>query len=270
MERLEVKALAIGRFDGFHRGHTELFSYLGEGGALAVIKTNGLKITPNQKKFTNLEIFTYELESMKDLSGEKFIDKLMEEFPNLKRIVVGYDFKFGKNRSFSAEDLKDLFSGEVVIVDEFKLNKTSVHTKEIKTLLKLGNITKANNLLGRNFEILGKVIKGQGLGAKKLYPTINLEISNDQFLPKDGVYLTYANFQDRRFKSLSFIGTRLSTDGKFSIETHILEEFYSTPEFINLEFVEFLRDNAKFENLNDLKTQISKDIKRAKETLNER
>lgn len=267
MDKTEVKSLAIGCFDGFHRGHTELLKRLCKKGALLIIESKDEKLTLKRENFTNLAIFYYYLDEIRDLSAKEFILLLSKEFPNLERLIVGYDFKFGKDRSSSAKDLKALFSGDVVIVDEFIYNGISVHTRVIKELLRCGDIKKANELLGRNFEIFGKIIKGQGLGAKKLFATLNLKPYLGQFLPKSGVYTTLAKFNSKSYKSVTFIGDRVSTDGKFSIETHILEPFSATPKNLSIEFISYIRENQKFDDLGELKSQISKDISKAKEIL---
>ena len=126
----------------------------------------------------------------------------------------------------------------------------------------------ANLLLDRVYEIKGDLIKGQGLGKKELFSTLNLDVSN-YFLPKNGVYATFTNLNNKDFKSVTFIGNRLSTDDKFSVETHIIEPFSEDKinGKITIKFKDFIRDNKKFENLNELKFQISKDILKAQDIL---
>ncbi len=267
MDKSKIKSLAIGHFDGIHLGHKALFSYCYDGGVL-VIENDGLKLTPKRESFINLPIFYKKINDIKNLSPEEFIKLLKNEFVNLKKIVVGYDFKFGKNRSADAIFLKNIFDGEVVIVNEKKINNISVHSEKIREFLKKANIKMANLLLDRVYEIKGDLIKGQGLGKKELFSTLNLD-TNNYFLPKNGVYATFTNLNNKDFKSVTFIGNRLSTDDKFSVETHIIEPF--SEDRINgkitIKFKDFIRDNKKFENLNELKFQISKDILKAQDIL---
>lgn len=267
MDKSKIKSLAIGHFDGIHLGHKALFSYCFDGGIL-VIENDGLKLTPKRESFINLPIFYKNINDIKNLSPEEFIKLLKNEFVNLKKIVVGYDFKFGKNRSADAIFLKNIFDGEVVIVNEKKINNISVHSEKIREFLKKDNIKMANLLLDRVYEIKGNLIKGQGLGKKELFSTINLDTSN-YFLPKNGVYATFTNLNNKDFKSVTFIGNRLSTDDKFSVETHIIEPFSEDKinGKITIKFKDFIRDNKKFENLNELKFQISKDILKAQDIL---
>ena len=267
MDKSKIKSLAIGHFDGIHLGHKALFSYCFDGGIL-VIENDRLKLTPKRESFINLPIFYKNINDIKNLSPEEFIKLLKNEFVNLKKIVVGYDFKFGKNRSADAIFLKNIFDGEVVIVNEKKINNISVHSEKIREFLKKANIKMANLLLDRVYEIKGNLIKGQGLGKKELFSTINLDTSN-YFLPKNGVYATFTNLNNKDFKSVTFIGNRLSTDDKFSVETHIIEPFSEDKinGKITIKFKDFIRDNKKFENLNELKFQITKDILKVQDIL---
>lgn len=270
----KVKSLAIGSFDGIHLGHEKLIDHLDDQGILLIIdKFKGKKLCTNQDKFflTKKEIVELDFKDIKTLDGKEFLQFLKKEFRNLKLIVVGYDFSFGKNRAYKANDIEMLSGIETIIVDEFSINGVGVHTSLIKEYLKQGDIKKANSFLGRNYGIKGKLIKGQGLGSKELFATLNLECK-DYFLPKDGVYATFIKFKNQNYKSVSFIGIR-SSDNNFSIESHILEEFddeLKLHEILELEFVDYIRENQKFEDLNKLKNQISKDIQKAKEILKDK
>ncbi|WP_243830596.1 bifunctional riboflavin kinase/FAD synthetase [Campylobacter novaezeelandiae] len=270
----KVKSLAIGSFDGIHLGHKKLIDYLDDQGILLIIdKFKGKKLCTNQDKFflTKKEIVELDFKDIKTLDGKEFLQFLKKEFRNLKLIIVGYDFSFGKNRAYKANDIEMLSGIKTIIVDEFSINGVGVHTSLIKEYLKQGDIKKANSFLGRNYSIKGKLIKGQGLGSKELFATLNLECK-DYFLSKDGVYATFIKFKNQSYKSVSFIGIR-SSDNNFSIESHILEEFdneLKLHEMLELEFVDYIRENQKFEDLNKLKNQISKDIQKAKEILKDK
>ncbi|MBK1992017.1 bifunctional riboflavin kinase/FAD synthetase [Campylobacter sp. 2018MI35] len=270
----KVKSLAIGSFDGIHLGHKKLIDCLDKQGILLIIdKFKGKKLCTNQDKFllTKKEVLELDFENIKTLDGKEFLQFLKKEFKNLEYIVVGYDFSFGRNRAYKAKDIEILSGIKTIIVDEFSINEIGVHTSLIKEYLKQGNIKKANSFLGRNYNIKGRLIKGQGLGSKELFATLNLECE-DYFLPKDGVYATFTKFKNQSYKSVSFIGIR-SSDNNFAIESHILEKFddkLNLCEILELEFVDYIRENQKFENLNKLKNQISKDIQKAKEILKDK
>lgn len=268
LEKFQVKAVAIGCFDGMHLGHQELFKHLGEFGALVIIEKENTNLTKGMKRqdFTEHTCFLYELANIKNCSGKDFIKFLKKEFVNLEKIIVGYDFYFGKNRACDTECLKEIFDGEVKIIPEFFYKEISVHASDIREFLSNADIKNATNLLGRFYEIQGKVISGQGLGKKELYATLNLDVK-DYFLPKNGVYATFTKINEKIYKSISFIGIRLSTDNNYSIETHILENFNENSKNATILFVDFIRDNKKFDNLNELKAQISNDIKLALNSL---
>mgnify|MGYP000917164771 FL=1 len=159
-----ITAVAIGHFDGVHRGHKQLLKQLGEFGGLVVIDKNKANITPKLKRaeYSNYPCFLYDFESIKGLSGEEFIALLKRDFKNLKKIVVGFDFRFGRNRAWDKHDLRRIFDGEVVVVDEVCFDGMGVHSSAIREYIKQGEIYKANRLLGREYSIEGRVIKGQG------------------------------------------------------------------------------------------------------------
>lgn len=265
----KIDTIAIGHFDGVHLGHQKLFDELGKNGGIVVIVKNGEKLTPfrTREKFVNFPIFYYDLKEIKNLSGSDFLEVLKNKFTNLKTIIVGDDFKFGKDRKYDTEFLKREFSGITNVIDEFCIDNIGVHTSIIKIFLKNANIVSANRFLGRKYEISGRIINGQGIGKKELVATLNLQTQN-YFLPSDGVYATFTEVGKKLYKSVSFIGSRVSTDDKFSVETHIIDNFNEyKDEFAIIYFVDFLRENRKFKNLSELKTQILIDIDKAKRRL---
>lgn len=265
-QKSDIQAVAIGHFDGLHKGHKELIKRLGENGALIIIESDKATLTPKQRReeYTSVPCFYYDLKNIKNLRGDYFIGLLCRDFKNLKRIVVGYDFKFGKDRGWDKHDLGRIFNGEVIVVSEFCFDGLGVHSSAIKRFLNDGDIYRANRLLGREYSVEGEVIKGQGIGKHELYPTLNL-IIYPYTTPKDGVYATRTRIDDKTYTSITFIGTRVSTDGLFSIENHIIDEnLKSTPKNIRICFIEKIRDNMKFYDLKDLKNQIAKDIEIAK------
>ncbi len=264
MSNEEIKSIAIGSFDGIHIAHQRLIEQVD---AVVVIERCTGYLTPGHKRsyYTDKPLFFYFLDTIKGLGAEEFVQKLEKDFPYLEKIVVGYDFHFGKGREGDAEHLSALFDEEVIIVDEVKLDGTSVHSKVIKERLKQGDIESANKFLGRKYSISGEVIKGQGLGAKELVPTLNLKILNYQ-LPLEGVYATHTRIGNTWLPSVSFIGHRIITDGSFAVETHIIgEDLGGVSGEVEMEFLAFIRGNKKFDSLEQLKDQISIDIATAEQ-----
>jgi len=258
-----VDAIAIGGFDGMHVGHQRLFSELGQNGCIVVIETGYANLTPREERenFSHYPIEYFELDEIRHLDGKGFIEVLSQKFENLQKIVVGYDFHFGKNRQCSFEDLKNIFDGEVVVIDEVTQNGDSVHSHKIRHKLSIGDIKGANHFLAHNYTIKGEHITGQGIGKKELVATINLK-TKGYLIPKEGGYATLTRVNDDAHfhPSVSFIGHRVTTDGSFAIESHILDGEVNNVEKAAISFVAFIRNNEKFDSLADLKKAIQSDI----------
>ncbi len=256
-------AIAIGGFDGMHTGHQALFRELGDNGVIVVIETGYANLTPAKERqnYTEYPIVYLELEAIRHLDGEGFITLLKERFPKLQKIVVGYDFHFGKDRRYSYEDLRELFDGEVCVIDEVTHNGDSIHSHKIRAKLAIGDIKGANAFLGYNYTINGKKISGQGIGSKELVATINIE-AKGILTPKEGVYVSVTKVDDEEHAhpSVSFVGHRVSTDGSFAIESHILDGKVICEKKASISFVSFIRENKKFSTLEELKEAIQKDI----------
>lgn len=260
-----IKSIAIGSFDGIHIAHQELIK---RADGVVVIERGFATLTPGWKRslYTNKSTFFYLLEKIKELTPQEFIKKLQNDFPNLEKIIIGYDFKFGKGKSGDIESIKKYFKGKVEVVNEVKYSGVSVHSRVIRENLQNQNIKLANSMLGRRYRIDGEHIRGLGLGSKELVATINLKVIN--YTLPDGVFATYTTIKGIKFKSITFIGHRESIDGTHTIETHILEDFdLEIRGKVWIEFVEFIRGVEKFNSLNDLKKQILLDCQKASRIL---
>jgi len=258
-----IKSIAIGSFDGIHKAHQVLIS---QAEAVVVIERNGGYLTPGYKRsnYFSQPCFFYHFEHISFLRAEEFVTKLCEDFPKIEKIVVGYDFGFGFKKEGNVALLRELFRGEVLMVEEVKENGVSVHSRTIKRYIEKGQMEEVNHLLGRAYEIEGRVVQGQGLGKKELVPTINLNVY-DYVLPKNGVYATRTNIENEWFESISFLGIRETTDGAFAIETYIIKkDILINNHKIKIEFIAYIRENRKFPDLKSLKNQILLDINRAK------
>jgi len=262
-----ITSIAIGGFDGMHIAHQTLFSNLSKHGAIVSIESGYANLTPKniREKYTTFPIFYYELEKIKHLEGKDFIKLLQKEFPNLRKIIVGFDFCFGKDRAYCINELKNIFKGEIVIVNEVSINNIAIHSRIIREYIKKGDFITANTLLGRKYQINGKQIKGQGLGKTEFVPTINLEIT-DYLLPNEGVFITKTVVDNISYPSITFIGHRVTTDGSFAVETHILDkDIKKHNENIGIKFYKKVRDNQKFNSFEELKKQILNDINECKD-----
>jgi len=262
--------IAIGGFDGMHIGHQKLFEALGENGCIVVIETGYANLTPKKQRqnFTHHAIVCVSEWGHEFRPDYRKLNFLKEKFPNLKKIVVGYDFHFGKNRKYSFDDLKKIFDGEVEIISEVTLDDDSVHSHKIRAKLGIGDIKGANKFLGHNYTIEGTLEKGQGIGKKELVATINIS-AHDYLVPKEGVYtsLTKVDDEEHYHPSVSFVGHRETTDGSFAIESHILDGEVLCREKAAISFVDFIRENEKFNSIDELKKAIKKDINIASKEL---
>jgi len=267
IDQNSINSIAIGGFDGMHIAHQELFNNLTKNAAIISIESGFASLTPRnyRQEYTSFPIFYYDLKDIKELDGAEFIELLKSDFKNLKKIVIGFDFCFGKNRAYRADDLKRVFNGEVVIIPEVKLDGFPVHSRYIREFLLNGNIQKANSFLGKEYKIYGKHIKGQGIGNKEFVPTINLEVS-EFLLPQSGVYITKSIVDNIEYPSISFLGNRVTTDMLFAVETHILNtnNIKIKDKIVQIKFIKQIRTNKKFDSFNALKNAILKDIDIAK------
>ncbi|WP_345990017.1 bifunctional riboflavin kinase/FAD synthetase [Sulfurimonas sp. HSL1-2] len=266
----EVEAVAIGGFDGMHEGHQHLFNALGEAGAIVVIETGYANLTPGRERehFTSHPIVYLPLDDIRMLDDRGFVDYLLERFPALAKIVVGYDFRFGRDRRFSHADLTKAFGGEVQVIDEVTVGGESVHSHKIRAKLIIGDVTGANRFLGHNYTVRGRVVQGQGIGKKELVPTVNM-LTDGFLLPKEGVYASLARLdgEEHYHPAVTFVGHRVTTDGSFAVETHVLDGEIACREQIDVSFVRRLRGNEKFPSLEALKAQIAQDIAAARKAV---
>ena len=268
-----ITNITIGKFDSIHLAHKTLIRALDKNGAVIIIKNKSVEFIPQRekKRLIKKPIFFIKFKKIRHLSGKKFLKYLQKKLPNLRKIIIGEDFRFGKNRANSANDIPKISHLEVQILPEMRIGKIPVHSQNIRAFLAQGAVDSANLLLGRKYSIKGRVVKGQGIGRMRVFPTINAEVC-DYVLPQSAVYATRTRIKGKVYNSISFIGRRLSADNNFAIESHILGDFAPKSneilgKKIEIFFIQKIRDNAKFSDLNALKKQIEIDIKKARAIL---
>lgn len=268
-----ITNITIGKFDSIHLAHRALIEALDKNGAVIIIKNKSVEIIPQRekKRLIKKPIFFIKFKKIRHLSGKKFLKYLQRKLPNLHKIIIGEDFRFGKNRANSATDIPKISHLKVQILPEMRINGTPVHSQNIRAFLANGAVDSANQLLGRKYSIKGRVVSGQGIGRMRVFPTINAEVC-DYVLPQSAVYATRTQIKGKVHNSISFIGRRLSADNNFAIESHILGDFEIESrkilgKKIEIFFIQKIRDNAKFSDLNALKKQIAIDIKKARAIL---
>lgn len=301
MEIIEIKdynenrfqtAIALGNFDGVHMGHCDLILRMIEDAnknnlkpALLVFDNHTKTvltgeapktITSIEQKFEIFEELGVELiykmkfdrEIMK-LLPEEFVRDILVLKLNVKSVVVGFDYRFGHKASGDSELLKELgkkYNLNVIILEPIYIDNELVSSTRIRNLLQEGDIIEANKLLGRNYSIKGKVVGGKKLGNTLGYPTANIEPIDNFVIPKHGVYSTNTIIDNKSYLSATSVGKNPTfEDEGLKIESHIIgfnEDIYGKD--IELEFVEYLREEIKFENLEELKKKIQEDISKVK------
>ncbi len=292
---IRPKALLIGNFDGVHRGHQQLIrlavdaaKQLG-GEAIALTfdphptrvlspeRTSPLLTTLTRKRELLLaagldevlvQPFTADFST---LHPEAFIQTTLAHL-NIRRIFVGQDFRFGKDREGTHETLTELgqrFGYNAVIVPSIQIEAEAVSSSRIRQALRAGDLKTAETLLGRPFDFDGQVVRGDGRGRTLGFPTANL-LTQTEALPKDGVYAVrvYLPIQNRKMpvaQGVMNIGTRPTFNAGRSIEVHLLDvdqDLYD--QILRVECVTWLRGEQKFENIEALRAQIGRDIEQAR------
>jgi len=285
-------AVALGNFDGVHVGHEHLIRdnikkakemnlkssvLLFKNHTRTTLTNEGkpkLKIiTPYEKKVNIIEklgidlIFSIDFDkNIMSLSPEDFVEKFLIKKLNSKLVTVGFDYRFGYKAKGDSRLLKKLGSDlgfKVNIIEPIYIEGELISSTRIRQLIKSGLISKANKFLGKKYSISGRVIKGDSRGAGMGFPTANLKLTDDYVVPKIGVYETITLLEGgERYRSLTNIGYNPTFDGKeLKIETHILNfEGNLYDKDIEISFIDYIRDDIKFDTVEELIKQIQLDI----------
>lgn len=204
------------------------------------------------------------------LTSEEFIQKVLVEKIQTKILVIGYDHRFGRDRQGDFEHLmahKSRYGFELEEIPREDIDHIGISSTKIRKALVEGKVDIARSFLGRDFELGGIVVKGQQLGRSIGFPTANIKIShNYKLVPGDGAYAVAVNVENSVFQGMLNIGNRPTVNGvEKTIEVHIFDfsgDLYDRQ--LTVAFKVFLRKEKKFNNLDDLKTQLEKDKLAAK------
>ena len=291
-------AVAIGNFDGVHEGHQQVLKRCQQIAADRWLKPTVLTFHPHPKKLVSpanapesLEPIERRIERMAEcgitqvvvlpfdaelaaLSATEFIRKVLNGKLEAKAILVGDNFCFGNRASGNVELLKqnaEKFGYQVEITEGVTTKGRVVSSTVIRELLAKGRAGLANRLLGYEFCLEGNVVSGQGIGHKQTVPTLNLDVKpllqGERVIPRSGVYVTQTqDLNDgRTWPSITNIGYRPTFAGNdLSIETYLLEDLVGvSPARIRVDFCAWIREERKFENPEELKVQILRDVGRA-------
>jgi riboflavin kinase/FMN adenylyltransferase len=284
--------VTIGNFDGVHKGHQALFEMVREraqalGGTSVVItfEPHPIKVMSPKKLRPLITMLEQKKElvagqgidilllikftlAFSDISARDFVKEILVKKIGIKGIIVGYDYAFGHNREGNIQLLREMgkeFNFEVHEVAPVYAGETLVSSTSIRNLIIEGNVSEANRLLGRSYQIRGEVIEGKKRGGPLLgYATANIGLP-EGLIPREGVYIITVELEGKLFEGLTNIGYNPTfKDKSLSIETHIFG--LSTTilhEQIKINFLRRLRDEIPFASAAELSQQIKEDIEEA-------
>ncbi|MDH4200405.1 MAG: bifunctional riboflavin kinase/FAD synthetase [Spirochaetia bacterium] len=283
--------ITLGNFDGIHLGHRKIIQKCMEESARingkcvvvtydhqnsALFKGNPEFIYMNHEKINILENIGVDYllllpfsEEIKNITADEFLTGLLINKLNAQIIIIGYDHHFGKNREGDIDYLKKRahhFGYSVIQIEPVLYENKIISSSRIRSDLVLGNIKHANAQMGLPYFISGQIVHGFNRGKLTGFPTANIKYSGKKLLPAEGVYLAEIYFSQNTFSGIVNIGYNPTfNNDKLSIEVHILnfrENLYG--ENITVYFLEKIREEMKFDNIDDLKRQINTDINFAK------
>lgn len=279
-----------GTFDGVHLGHQKILNRLKEIAAKSKGETvvitfwphPRLVLNPTETKLKLLNTFEERIELIKEqniqhllripftkefsnISSLDFIQNILVEKIGTKKLVIGYDHHFGKNREGSFEQLKlngPRFGFEVEEIPKQEVDSIGISSTKIRNALELGNVETATSLLGRPFTITGRVVQGEKLGRMLGFPTANLDLdSHYKLIPAEGIYAVWVRHEGNQYKGMLYIGQRPTVGGVHqTIEVNIFDfnkDIYG--EALTVQFIQNIRQDIKFNDLEALKQQLTRD-----------
>ena len=302
-KQIKNAVVTIGTFDGVHIGHQKIISRLQEvarqkGGETVILTffphprmilhpddLNIKLISTMEEKAERLDnlgidhlIITPFTRDFSNLSPQEYIREVLVKKIGTTQIIIGYDHRFGKDRSGGLKELLYYSSElgyEVEEIPEQDIDDVAISSTKIRNAILSGDVKTAESFLGYPFHLTGKVIKGDQIGRKLGFPTANLFIKESyKLIPSDGIYAVSVDFinGDAKLKSakgMAYIGHRPTINGMSrNIEVNIFdfnEDIYG--QTIRIHFLDYLRGDEKFNSLEDLKEQLTKDEKAARRIL---
>ncbi len=293
IEQPDFSVVTIGTFDGVHLGHQKIIKRLVESARANDFKSTILTFFPhprmvlqqdNNLKLINtieekidilqksgldqLVIHPFTIEFSR-LSAQEYVKEVLVAKLNVKKVIIGYDHRFGRNRTATIKELREFsetYNFEVEEITAKEIDEVSISSTKIRKALVAGNITKANMYLGYEFMLTGTITKGKGLGRQIEFPTANLYIEEQyKLVPKNGVYTVKSFIHNKTVYGMMNIGINPTVGGtEKSIEVHFFdfnEDLYGKK--IQLNLLKRQRDEKRFDSVEALKEQLFKDKKTA-------
>lgn len=284
--------VAIGNFDGLHAGHRTLLASVEEEARRRGVLSAALTFEPHPLRILRPDRAPRLITPLEDkircfastgidllvvlpfgrdlslLSPREFVEEILVRGLHAAGVHEGDNFHFGHRQSGNVETLKELGAGfgfSVTVHHEVKVRGEVVSSSRIRELIAAGHVEKAARLLGRPFSLRGAIAQGHGIGRRLTVPTLNLQ-HYEELLPGNGVYVTCTRIGDRRFQSLTNVGTRptFANSGGISVETFLLDFEEMPVEEMEIRFLLRLRDERKFDSPEALKRQILHDVDRGR------
>ncbi|MBP6386007.1 MAG: bifunctional riboflavin kinase/FAD synthetase [Pseudarcicella sp.] len=298
-QSLPNAVVTIGTFDGVHKGHQKILRRLKAIAQETAAKTVVITFYPHPRSVVSSDNKMIKLLSTMDekvallenygvdyllvipftrefseLSSENFIQKILIDTIGTKKLVIGYDHKFGKNREGSFENVKansHKYSFEIEEISREDIDSIGISSTKIRNAVLQGDVKLAQHYLGNHYSISGLVVKGKQLGRTIGFPTANVQVREQaKLIPADGVYAVKVLYKTEWLNGMLNIGVRPTVDGQSkTVEVYIFDfdrDIYG--ENITLQFVEKVREEMKFDGLNALKNQIEADGVQIRKILN--
>ena len=280
---LNHTAVTLGKFDGLHRGHMRLVQNVlarkeeGMRAVLFAIELSDNLILSRRERSCLLDKLGMDVliecpltEEIRRMKAEAFVSEVLVGDLGASYVTVGEDYRFGFERKGTPELLQSLgvkYGFAVEIVPREMDGRRKISSTYVREELRLGNMEKVAQLMGRPYSVLGEIVHGQGIGRKKLLPTANLIPDRGKILPPFGVYASLSHFGDITYQGMTDIGTKPTVgDGTVWIETNLFgcgDDLYG--KTCELELLHFSRPEQRFPNLDALRRQLAVDQKNTKE-----
>lgn len=283
--------VTIGTFDGVHVGHKKILEKIAQNTNNSDYESLVLTFFPHPRTVLQIGTEMKQLNSIDEksnliekagidnlvihpfdkefasLTAEEFVKKVLVDIFNIQKIVIGYDHRFGKNRTADINDLiafGNQYNFEVEQISAEELNEVAISSTKIRNALTEGNIELANSFLGYNYTITGTVVQGKQLGRTIGFPTANISVKEDyKLIPNSGVYVVECKIQNQSYFGMMNIGTNPTVENTNStqkMEVNIFDfdaEIYN--QTITVSFLRRIRSEQKFNSLEALKNQIALD-----------